>query len=586
MPAGDYSTHGFSYFYFSHSDLIYLPFIAVPRYALCAMPFVLTFAAAAITVSARSIETIKGARALFKLTLALIFFLTIVRTNIFDLMARLTLNFFLPILAFEVIVKLAAALALAYFAMQLATYFKSQKQASQTAALLCLLLALPSLCLPLRAHGRWYEFKYELNRPRVRFIQTIAMSEINMQQLIAHPSFVAINVADGSQLARDFSVAINGTIIHKPFIPAMSLSTGLANLKSFPNEAVFPEVDYILGDLSNYTDIDNLQLRQWFLIPIPPDLLKKYLKTWQSSSVVAAEIGPRLQKMQKGNGNPLLQKSVNEELERATAKLKNNVTKTPELKIALMKISDHPNAIYGTYAVDDRFLLLPSMDTYSWEKGFFAVENDHGMGDLALDTKLPLTEEKKQFFATKGGRLRINPDIQILLSPKVMPDESSTGLISSPQMEKPTTLDAPMIELISGSDNIRNISLPELPSASKGAVWIVRCLAKLVQEPGRREYDLGLLATFGDVEKTTQIYPSKWLPRTIQAYERESIIDYSFPLAPSAFSGKLKGLSLSVRPRGDRSMKQSPRTVGRIEKLRFEIYQLPINPVSAGHEIL
>jgi hypothetical protein len=403
---------------------------------------------------------------------------------------------------------------------------------------------------------------------------------------MAHPSFVAINVADGSQLARDFSVSLNGTTIHSPFIPAISLSTGLTNLKAFPNDTAFPEVDYILSDLSNYTDIDNLQLRQWFLIPIPQDLLKNYLKSWQSSAVIAAEIGPRLQKMQKGTGDPRLQKSVNEQLEKAAVKFKSTVTKTPELKIALTKISDHPNAIYGTYTVSDNFHLLPSMDTYSWEKGFFAVENDHGVGDLALDTKVPVSEETRQLFAAKGARMRINPDIQILLSPTVVPNESSTALISAAPTEKLTTIDTPMMALTSGSDNIRNISLPELPKANKDAVWIVRCLAKLVQEPGLRDYELGIVATFGDGQKTTQIYPSKWLPRTIRSYGRECVIDYSFPIAPAAFPGKLKGLSLSVRPRGDKSSAQPPQIPGRIDKLRFEIYQLPINPVSAGHEIL
>ncbi|HEY9784027.1 MAG TPA: glycosyltransferase family 39 protein [Candidatus Obscuribacterales bacterium] len=366
----------------------YLLFITVPRYNLTAMPFLLIFAGAGLTYL---MGAIRGAGRATPATSEPPHFSFRVAdsaaapakllVSLAVLIAALPLNHFAAAQAFPfwagnglalaiALLKIAALILFAVaLKQQLAREYQSPK-ASLAAATLLLLLMLPFVCLPLRAHGRPGETRMLLmdRNPTLRQTFKLPFAVEELPPVL----FLAIDAPSQKAVSEGIAVTCNGAPVEPLVLPGLALIQQPEGLKSFRKNFVNFECDYIFDAMCAPSGIGNGDLRQWFLLPIS----SKHLP--QGAQSLTVEINHR---------------------------------------------GAHPVPIFAS-AGPDR--LLPSLNRYSWEKAFYGVENDTGLTDARYDQVLKSK-------AAAGGRKEdkgLRPNI-LLLAPPSDQMERQPGASSS-----------------------------------------------------------------------------------------------------------------------------------------------------------
>jgi 4-amino-4-deoxy-L-arabinose transferase-like glycosyltransferase len=588
----------FSFFAF---HCVYCLFETISRYALPAMPCMILFAAAALGRLTTKPFTLAKFRSLSLLLLTVAIF---VATCSYDFVIQIAKGvgeqWIGLALTCQVLWRLVVYGALFFFALRFAKKLKVPSFGASVAACFLFILSLPAVCMPLRAYGRWYEWNEPFDKSGSEILQTIRLTDDQVAKMLNRQSYVMVNLANGAYLADDIGVRINGVPLDGFFIPIMSLSQGLEHFITLGDGTVCPEVEFILNDLTFFADLSPLELRQWFLIPVSPEQLK--------SALALDEKKPHHQYL---------------------------------LSISVDKLNERSNTIYGAFSTDPRFILMPSVNLFSWEKGFFSAENGSGVADCALDCKVN------------------SPDMAIHQLKSEFPPHPYVRILVSPSAHQQSEF----MELKSDS------SLPELRASNKTTsaakayvsrsntlkgVKIIRLTADLLSQVEDPTFALNLFVGLRDRAGKQIIYPSKWLPRTISPSASITHLDYAFPIDPGGMNAFINNLTTTLTMRqaneqifsrlylsgrkkrnandGDntsiascfgaigsrdnsspvldnggtddssllgasraqtqnlsenaRASKTDPATMrGSMQHLRFRIYELPNNPISLGYEI-
>ena len=326
---------------------------------------------------------------------------------------------------------------------------------------------------------------------------------------------------------------INGQAINAPLIPGLSLVDDQSTFKDQGNGQVYLEGGYIFDALSRGAKKSNLDLRQWFLLPIDPTLL-------------------------------------------------NNLPANQPLKVEVKQTNNSRTNFFGSYQLSKNSLHLPSINLYSWEKAFYGVENNEGLSDTRYDTKIATKSQSNTIYA-QGWRTREIPaslSLKLLLPIKApSPEQFLTPLKS---------FAVGTFELVSSSA-ATTVSLTELPKPSNNQLWLVRLSGSYQRVTGNMLPSVQLSAVSKEANGKTSTYTAPWTPQLLGEKQANETFDIAFPVNPNAFPGTLSSLALNLNPTSPVFSHYNQRPAlsgaGNFKNLSVTIYRLPIIPTSPGWTI-
>jgi hypothetical protein len=296
----------------------YLLFITIPRYNLTVMPILLIFAAAGFVTIARTIKTGPAQKAS----------LMVAGASLLLFVAERFCNEVPMLLGCAI--KILALTALLAGLFKLIDVLQGYRLAAKIAAAVLAISLIPSLCLPIRAHGRWYEQAITLSdrNPTVTQTITIPASAGN------RPLFLAIDSDGWKPLRDDLRFEINGHPVSGPIIPQLPLLQDLRQPAIRNAEAIW-DFEWVFNCLTRVGGICNGDVRQWFLLPIPSDFV-----TGDTVTV--------------------------------------RVTAAPGKSAKL----------FASQTSAGNRISIPSFTKASYEKAFYGVENDDGLNDSRFDQRI------------------------------------------------------------------------------------------------------------------------------------------------------------------------------------------------------
>lgn len=357
---------------FFASHLIYCAFITVPRYNLTAMPGLIVFAAAGLVFMG---GLLKDRARLFPGLMLLSSALFLL------LLARISPSQVVPYVSeprlYLLLVSLTKAVSLFCFAVFLYRCLDvstSSRKSLKLAVIGAFAALLPFVCLPIYAQGRFWQGRLELS-PGSEIERVIPLTK----SAPGKTYFLAVDLLGTEALSNgDIVLSVDGHPLSGPFIPGISLIQDFARVNNIRSHQIGLECEWIFDAMSFSAGLSNSDLRQWFFVPVPEDVI----------SGAAA----------KG---------------KLTASLKAR-SKNRSVSYFAGRSSSSGN------------LLIPSLSRYSWEKMFYGVENDEGMSDGRYEEKIKVAEGvlTPHIFLVETG-LRVERASRSPLAQRTMSDEES-----------------------------------------------------------------------------------------------------------------------------------------------------------------
>ncbi|MBX9722275.1 MAG: hypothetical protein K2X81_12820, partial [Candidatus Obscuribacterales bacterium] len=442
---------------------IYCLFITVPRYNLSAMPELIIFAAAGVATLSQLIQDAAKRKTALLFTGLLCLLFVVLRTNL--------IAFLLPILGtaslswiVEACVRVSILAAVAWvFAQAVKMMNGSRPLAITTGATLCLCM-LPLLALPLRANGRTLEWQRTLSNTSGPLHQAVKLpvSAINSGADI----YLAIDAEGVRQGADGLTVKINGLPVTSPILPSMAFAEDFDRFLEIAPGSVQREGERMWDSLTSSAGIANSDLRQWSLICLPKEQLKK-------AAVLATEAHA------------------------------SSVT----LQVELQNNSLQPLNVFGNYDSREKERILPSTSLYSWEKVFYGVENPNGLTDTRYDIKVPAATliSNKLDLSEEPGLQNGAFNMAILLAPtapagKELKLVRSFGLPdSSVDKNRGKSLDADLNELAKDKDSL----------------WLFRICGRTRVRGGNGAPSVQIESSYQRKNGSCFLYKSAWTPRQL-----------------------------------------------------------------------
>lgn len=523
----------------------YFFFITVPRYALTAMPMVLIFAGAGIHALSRA----AGQSSVFcrKTLFFVLASLALVGATHYDFVTLFTgllgtnAGELTRVLVLEALVK--TVFAVLFFA---SIFLLSGKSRFNRALTLVMSLAvIPFIALPLRAHGRSFEWKVDLKgspEDRSTFHQSIFIPREKAEAFKKRNAYLLVDSESWKELGQLADVSVNGIDYKGPILPLMPFSQDL-NLpqKSADSRRLFYECEDIYRAVLDAAGGTNLDPRQWFALPLSPDMVTRALS--QDNPGFAIEIKAKAGKQTR---------------------------------------------IYGAYRNDDSGVWIPSVSRYSWEKFLYGVENEHGFTDSRFDEKYPISQSSTKCDNHPGAA-----NIRILLA--AAENRSSTEKLSEKSYQ----------ERRSFSGTTDGIRLKDLPPYDKDSIWAVTYRGVIESDIEKSILlPVQVTATFSSTDEKTS-YTSPWVPSSLLVSKGLNHFAFTIPIKPSALS--LDDMKISMVRGGVADSTQffgafykpESRLSGlsrsefetllksrlRWQESRLEIHQLPCHPTAIGYEI-
>ncbi|MCA0315953.1 MAG: glycosyltransferase family 39 protein [Candidatus Melainabacteria bacterium] len=335
-------------------NLPYLLFITVPRYNLAAMPVLLTFAAAGFYITG---DLIKNHQAKWAKVCAgaWLFLFLYLRDDFSSLSASLApYSLYIvqgtDLFSKGLIASLAALAAFLSMAKCLAVFVKREYQGFAllpligTGLAVCLLTALPQ-----RANGRIGENLIKFQGGTISNTTYLPAETVQKQ---GRDCYLFIDSDQGQILRNATHIKINGVTCRGPFIPGLAAVDNWYYLKSRKDNSAYLECTYIFDCMTQASGISNLDIRQWYLVPVPTAVL------------------------------------ADAPVQDGKIKLQVEIESSESLTLFAEKISSDRKG--------QSFANKPSLNIYSWEKAFYGVENDRALTDSRFDLKLPVNTKENQ----------------------------------------------------------------------------------------------------------------------------------------------------------------------------------------------
>ncbi len=521
-------------------SLAYLFFITVPRYNLTAMPIVILFSAAGALAVVSLIA--RSPRKLVPLALVIssVLLFATARMDFLPLiLAAPGLASMHPALALLAGSALKGLFALAFlFSLWLAV---DQMAGNRKAARLITVVLggaiLSAACLPVRAHGRWWEWHCPLTTAGNPIEQRIEIPEQTRQQILNTTWYLMVDSESAEQVGQGMKISVNGHIIDGPVVPSLALVPDMAGVKEHRRGKVYRECEYIFDCLTRPAGISNSAARQWFLIPIPAGVLAR-TSSDQTAVVKVAGTGKTVSRL------------------------------------------------FGSYPLAGGKWNLPSLSLYSWEKAFYGVENDTGLTDTRYDIKV--AEPAARMAATDDlspspGRQFGAYNLRLLAVP-------TTGMISSELAPALTTVTHEnSVNLKLGGTSRKTFNL-ELPDTGGAELLLATISGQVMRSSGRLRAGIDVASRFstGPVSELLT-YQSPWACRDLRSGPQWTPFALSVPIVSGAFPGKPHSVSVQLYATGGYGKRGEASETAQhnvtFRNVEIQVTGFRINPLSSRFRI-
>ncbi|MBI4533412.1 MAG: hypothetical protein HY711_05640 [Candidatus Melainabacteria bacterium] len=274
--------------------------------------------------------------------------------------------------------------------------------------------------------------------------------------------------------------------------------------------------------------MDNVDLRQWFLLPIPPGALQQ---------------------------------------------LKDK----PKVTIEVRKVDESTTRLFGAYDTSQQCLSMPSLTSYSWEKAFYGVENDSGITDTRYDIKVPI----RDCCVTSYSEGTTKPPGNFFIHLLAVPQASQTASQTVTSLKK-VFLKVPPGETWS-------CCLTDLPQWTSNSLWLVRISGQVKSQAGTAMPGIEVSARSCDPVGNAFTYTSPWSPHIVSAGAAWTKFDVAFPIKPSALPGHLSRLDCmfhQLSPRADLGPRPTrAHSCVEFANVCLEVLALPNLPIAYGHKV-
>jgi len=542
--------------------VVYLAFITVPRYNLTSMPFFILFSAAGLVATFSALRKPKSLEALvfaspgaMRTTLSRTAAIVILAALAMSLMFARTDWFTAALLPLGASATVSLAVASLIKAFPLIAFFSAiyiaasqlpkNRKFVKFIPMTIALVVIPLCALPMRSHGRVFEWALSADSSHTAK-QFITIPREKRETVAQRDCYILVDCLNWQALGNDGHVFVNGVELNGPMLPVMPFAQDLSQMKTRGNkpniDQKYLECEDIYTSLTAAAGGGNLDLRQWFAIPVPRSI-----------------IATALQQEEPGFNVELDQKQATN--------------------------SD----VYGSYCdARDTHVRIPSVARYSWEKAFYGVESEDGFTDSRYDDKIPVV---------RSGRLRSAgdttswvrvPNIRLLVAPAANSASSRMQAVQS----KPN------------QPNLIALSSSQLPIGTPNDVWLASVNLQLDSlEKESRNIPVSFNAVFESVDKNgvAHRYRTPWTPTSIVSSPGNNHLRFAFPIQPSALEGSLNRVSIECSPGGvansndyfgvngiakSRVQRGALDRNHKIESMSLELYDLPANPIGSGYEVL
>lgn len=511
--------------------LIYLLFITVPRYNLTAMPFLIMLSAAGAVAlwnllfnNSKPSVIVETSKLAIELDLPALNCAVALCTFFF--VARLNPQTFAQIQQPEsayllMSLKTAALVWLVLASLPMVSRLKHAKLQSVVLVTVTALVALPFVCLPLRAHGRPGELCTSLLPGETSEMQFEPAGGTD-----GRLQFLAFDTDSLSNL-QSARITVNGKEVSNFPVPGMALIQEGAEVKVKSSDGTsYVECEEIFDSLSKPSGKSNGDVRQWFFVPL--------LFEWDKQTAQAGRVG----------GSSLDVRITNE--------------------------GSEPLAMYSS-SCNARRRTIPSLGRYSWEKAFYGVENDRDLTDSRYDDAI-------QSGHTRGQKLNI-----LLIETETASDRADASQVaaSAPAASAPAA-SAPVEARLGENQNV-TIDAPHL--VQEPAVLYVARISGTLSSKITREAQRAIrpVITFhgGGPQGEPRTYTTPWSPANFQHVDFDfccPILASVFPDGPSTMDFSWTRLNLT----GAQSL--TPPQLS-FKNLKVEIVGVARNPLQDGRRI-
>ena len=507
--------------------LTYLFFITVPRYNLTAMPVLIILAAAGLTSVVRLLTARGGVVPAVSIVFAtaLLFAgsdldITSAFATAFGVKATFWGFVFKQGLTALAILGLGVFVCMAISAAAPRTPFETRRHPSvkyATALTILLLIGtLPIAIVPANANGRWYEWKAPIE-PAQPITQRIKLSNADWKAIGDRALYLMID-ADGINTLRDGRLRINGQDQELSVLPSISLLEDFSRLQN-TRGVTMREGEWIWSCMTESVPMRNADLRQWFLVP---------LQDVQRQGVLSVSF--------RGTGG----------------------------------------TVYGAYATGDKSRHIPSINSCSWEKAFYGVENPDGLSDPRFETKVSAStfDDNTGDLSAEKGLQTGSYNIRLLAAPASSKSAPIFVLREPYQGSRDSALLHKFENTTISDQSFRTFEDSELPPYRAQDLWLVRVRGTAVRHGGGPcTLKLALKANGA----TAMPYSSPWTP-TVSASNEPTNFDFLVPFEPSSVSG-LKNFTLTASAGG------TEHGVTEFSNVSMQILPTPVNPIAPGSTI-
>jgi hypothetical protein len=371
------------------------------------------------------------------------------------------------------------------------------------------------IVVPARANGRLLEWQAQLSNPGDKLEASIPFLHASasgpyylLLDTTAHPLYNSV-------------LKVNGKNISGPFLPSLSLLGDLHSFKALNAHQVYLECGYIFNCLSTPAQISNLDLRQWFLVPLPQDVIDSAQK--------------------KGS-----------------------------IDIELTKAGQGSFNVYGQY-VSYKRVRLPDLYRCSWEKAFYGVESSKGFSDPRYDMKL------------KEQLPQMKPVLDVLLLSCNPPADSITSKSMPTQIEH-NNEHSPVVRVFLPPYNQKDFWIVHFSGTVKSAnLSRLNLEATVFSKHTSSQAAINYPAQAAEWAQQTETnrvikndwvisYCPPWLPHSLAS---NNTFDFAFPLIPSAMPGQVSSVELNLSSAG------APLN---LSNCKVEVYKCPGNPLDCPED--
>lgn len=514
--------------------LIYNLFITVPRYNLTAIPEMIVFAAAAISLiySLVFVEKRKEG-SIFALATAALFI--VLRINLLPLLV-----YAMPVQiawGIEAALRTVLLLGLAAAAFVATNLLFGRRVIASALIVLTTICFVPLLVMPLRANGRYFEWQKELGLSSTPVKQVMHMPVA----AAGKPCYIMLDTDGVRQFSDGLQVQVNGKTISGPVLPSMAFAENFDRFLELGPKSVQREGERMWDSLVNSTGQANLDLRQWSMIALPSAL-------------------------------------VNEALEQA----KKNHEDALRFEVSVQNTNAKPIRLYGSYNTGDRERILPSVSVYSWEKVFYGVENPEGLTDTRYDIKVPAgtLDDSKNDLSEQLGLQNGVYNMALLVQPPVA--DGSGAVFASSQK-------------LGSVDGIKTADGKNLPVNLEGigsdasALWLFHLHGRCRMLNGNACPEAEIETNYKRKDGTEYSYKSAWNPKRLASSSQWKDFEFVIPIKPVVDSARATNASLNLRIVSAESpylnVEQKFSGEAEFADLQLDVLRLPANPIGLGHQV-